>query len=147
MVSDGVLNPSGVRFGSTEIYAVTDTIQEIDDAICVGQQRSIDDNESVILFVKLKSRLKLSVSLVYTIKQAIRDRYTSRHVPRYVIEVDEIPYTVNGKICEVNVKQAVNGRQVVAGGTAANPGCIGLYEKFYHIEREMEILEPRLSKL
>lgn len=37
--SDGVLNPSGVRFGSGEIYAVVDTRfgQMVADSICVGQ--------------------------------------------------------------------------------------------------------------
>lgn len=37
--SDGVLNPSGVRFGSGEIYSIIDARfgAEIADSICVGQ--------------------------------------------------------------------------------------------------------------
>ncbi|KAL5588290.1 hypothetical protein FOBRF1_014818 [Fusarium oxysporum] len=47
--SDGVLNPSGVRFGSAEIYAVIETIPEVLDSICVGQKREVDINERVLL--------------------------------------------------------------------------------------------------
>jgi acetoacetyl-CoA synthetase len=39
--ADGVLNPSGVRFGSAEIYSVIDIYfsDRISDSICVGQRR------------------------------------------------------------------------------------------------------------
>lgn len=41
--SDGVLNPSGVRFGSGEIYGVVDARfgGEVADSVCVGQVRRI----------------------------------------------------------------------------------------------------------
>ncbi|KAL9118997.1 MAG: hypothetical protein Q9187_004451 [Circinaria calcarea] len=46
--ADGVLNPSGVRFGSAEIYAVIDTHfgNEIEDSVCVGQRRKQDTDVS-----------------------------------------------------------------------------------------------------
>lgn len=36
--SDGVLNPGGVRFGSAELYAVVEEMEEVDDCIAVGQK-------------------------------------------------------------------------------------------------------------
>lgn len=38
---DGVLNPSGVQFGLSEIYQVIENefASEITDSLCVGQQR------------------------------------------------------------------------------------------------------------
>ena len=147
VLSDGVLNPSGVRFGSAEIYAVTDTIPEIEDAICVGQQRPKDDNETVLLFIKLRPNVVHSSSLTSTIKEAIKKRFTPRHVPRYIFEVAQIPYTVNGKKCEINVKQVVTGKKAVIGGTVANPESIELYERYFHLEREVKRLEGSLGKI
>ena len=37
--SDGTLNPSGVRFGSAEIYNVLDSREDIADLLCVGQSQ------------------------------------------------------------------------------------------------------------
>ncbi|KAJ5247599.1 Malonamoyl-CoA synthetase vrtB [Penicillium chermesinum] len=54
--SDGVLKPSGVRFGSAEIYNVLlkHFADEIEDSLCVGRRREgIDSDETVVLFVKL----------------------------------------------------------------------------------------------
>ena len=44
--ADGVLNPSGIRFGSAEIYSVIDNNFKtiVEDSICVGQRRSQDQD-------------------------------------------------------------------------------------------------------
>lgn len=54
--ADGVLNPSGVRFGSSEIYQVIESVfsNEVEDSLCVGQRRPSDNDERVILFLKMK---------------------------------------------------------------------------------------------
>jgi len=44
--SDGVLNRSGIRFGSSEIYQVVERFNWISDSICVGQKRKQDDDVS-----------------------------------------------------------------------------------------------------
>jgi len=131
--SDGVLNPSGVRFGSAEIYAVSETMEEIDDSMCVGQKREQDSDERVLLFVKMKPQHSFSPELERRLKSAIRAKYSPRHVPSYVFEVSDIPYTVNGKKCEINVKQIVSGRKTAVSGTVANPGSLKLYERFLHL--------------
>jgi hypothetical protein len=51
--SDGVLNPSGVCFGSGGLYGVLERpvfSARIDDVICVGQRLSQDKDERVLLF-------------------------------------------------------------------------------------------------
>ncbi|KAL6792599.1 hypothetical protein J3E68DRAFT_427966 [Trichoderma sp. SZMC 28012] len=118
--SDGVLNPSGVRFGSAEIYTVTETFPDISDSICVGQRRSIDEDESVLLFVLMKAERELTDALKAKLKSSISNKYSIRHVPRYIFEVKDIPYTVNGKKCKINVKHIVSGRDVTFTGT-----CMG----------------------
>ncbi|KAF5674590.1 acetoacetate ligase [Fusarium denticulatum] len=128
--SDGVLNPSGVRFGSAEIYAVIETFKEVLDSICVGQKREVDIDERVLLFVKMRPVTPLTPHLESKIRTAIRDRYSPRHVPAYIFEVDDIPYTANGKKCEINVKHAINGNKFAVTGSVANPAALKAYEKF-----------------
>lgn len=141
------MNPSGVRFGSAEIYAVTDTIPELADSICVGQKRSIDPDERVLLFVKMKPGAILTTQLVKKIQTAIRERYSPRHVPMCIFEVADIPYTVNGKKCEINIKQIVSGRQVAVSGTVANPKALELYKQYEDLPAEKPKSATRSSKL
>ncbi|KAI8937416.1 hypothetical protein NX059_005141 [Plenodomus lindquistii] len=128
--SDGVLNPSGVRFGSAEIYAVTETFPEIEDSLCVGQRRDCDADERVLLFVIMKKGTSYTAELEQRLKGAIRKRYTARHVPKYIFEVEDIPYTINGKKCEINVKHIVCGRDVAVSETVRNPESLALYKQF-----------------
>ncbi|RSM06965.1 hypothetical protein CDV31_008807 [Fusarium ambrosium] len=134
--SDGVLNPSGVRFGSAEIYAITETLPEISDCICVGQRREIDEDERVLLFVKMSSGQSLTAELETKIASAIREGCSPRHVPRGIFEVSDIPYTLNGKKCEINVKHVINGRKVTVNGAVANPEALKMYEKYWELPAE-----------
>ncbi|KAH7385687.1 acetoacetyl-synthase [Pyrenochaeta sp. MPI-SDFR-AT-0127] len=145
--SDGILNPSGVRFGSAEIYAVTDTFPEIKDSICVGQRRDQDPDERVLLFVTMKDGLPYTSELEQKLKDAIRQRYTHRHVPEYIFEVADIPYTTNGKKCEINVKHTVCGRDMAVSGTVANPEALALYKTFQSLPSDQENRSRRRSKL
>jgi acetoacetyl-CoA synthetase len=91
--SDGVLNPSGVRFGSAEIYAIIEKFPQLQDAICVGQRRPHDQDENVLLFLKLQPDIKLTPQFTEQVKDAIRQGLSARHVPKYVFQVQDIPYT------------------------------------------------------
>lgn len=147
--SDGVLNPSGVRFGSAEMYTVLDspTLKpSIADALVVGQQRSdkkhSDSTEQVLLFVKCtdaaaSGALHPSPKLVEAIRQQIVKDLSRRHVPHYFFEVDEIPYNVNGKKLETLVKKIVNGGPEVRAKlkmTEDEARMMAKFEKFYDVE-------------
>lgn len=132
--SDGVLNPSGVRFGSAEIYTVLESFSELDDSLCVGQRRTQDHDERVLLFLKMRSGHKLTPALIDRIKSAIRTSLSPRHVPAYVFDTADIPYTVNGKKIEIAVKRIVSGSDLKPSGTVANPESLNLYYKYRDIE-------------
>ena len=91
--ADGVLNPSGVRFGSAEIYNVLDNHfgEEIQDSVCVGQRRPQDMDESVMLFLLMKPGKKFTPDLVKRVKNAIEKDAGRRCVPKYIFETPEIP--------------------------------------------------------
>lgn len=91
--SDGVLNPSGIRFGSAEIYNVIETqfAGEVVESLCVGQRRPQDLDEAVILFLLMKPGQKFTQDLVDRIRAAISKALSRRHVPKYIFETPEIP--------------------------------------------------------
>lgn len=91
--SDGVLNPSGVRFGSADIYAVMERrfAAEVAESLCVGQRRAEDADERVVLFVVMRPGHGLDGRLAARIRAAIADETSKRHVPKYVFEAPEIP--------------------------------------------------------
>lgn len=87
-----MLNPSGVRFGSAEIYTVLEEFgDELDDTLCVGQRRPEDKDERVLLFLKMRPGHKFNDDLVRRINQTIRKALSARHVPSYVFEISDIP--------------------------------------------------------
>ncbi|KAJ5639056.1 uncharacterized protein N7484_006918 [Penicillium longicatenatum] len=135
--ADGVLNPSGVRFGSAEIYRVIEGLfsQEIADSICVGQRRPSDSDERVMLFCLMKKEVPFTDDLVNRIKQAIRTELSARHVPLYIFATPEIPTTVNFKKVELPVKQIVSGKRIKPSGTLLNPGSLEYYYRFAEVEK------------
>ena len=98
--ADGVLNPSGVRFGSSDIYGVIDTYfsDSVADSICVGQRRPQDDDESVMLFLLMKLGNAFTQALVSEVKATIRNELSPRHVPKYIFETPEIPVSRDWRV-------------------------------------------------
>ena len=96
--SDGVLKPSGVRFGSAEIYnIVLAYFPEVEDALCIGRRRETDTDETVVLFLKMAKGVSFSEELARQIRATIRLKLSARHVPAVIDECPEIPITTNGK--------------------------------------------------
>ncbi|RSL87766.1 hypothetical protein CEP52_015422 [Fusarium oligoseptatum] len=131
--SDGVLNPSGVRFGSAEIYNVVRLFPEVEDSVCVGQRRPQDRDESVVLFLKVKTPQRATIVLKERIKHKIHENLSKRHVPKYVFYVDDIPYSNVGKKLEIIVKKIING-QKAESTVVANPDSLLIYYKYFDIE-------------
>ena len=94
--SDGVLNPSGVRFGSAEIYSALEPFGSVvEDSLCVGQRRAQDSDESVLLFLKMRGGQRFTSKLVEDVKRTIREKMSPRHVPKWVFEVADIPVSAS----------------------------------------------------
>ena len=120
--SDAVLNPGGVRIGTSEIYRQVESMSEIIEAICVGQKWESD--ERVVLFVVVTPNTTLDDDLINQIKQRIRLSTTPRHVPALVLEVSEVPKTRSGKVAELAVRETIHGNPVENTSALANPECL-----------------------
>lgn len=143
--SDGVLNPSGVRFGSAEIYNVVERMPMFQDSLCVGQRRPGDMDETVLLFVHMAQGVKFTRPVIYVLKQEIGRRLSQRHVPKYVFEAPEIPYTINGKKIETAVKKIINGQTIEQTGTLANPASLDYFKQFVDLEKCVAAQEATLG--
>jgi len=120
--SDVTLNPGGVRIGTAEIYRQVEAISEVEEAIAVGQDWQ--DDQRIVLFVKLVRGRSLDDALVARIKKQIRDHTTFRHVPAKVLQVADIPRTKSGKIVELAVREVIHGRPVKNKDALANPEAL-----------------------
>jgi len=123
--SDAVLNPGGVRIGTAEIYRQVEQIEEVSEAICVGQDWQ--DDVRVVLFVRLRDGIALDDDLQNTIKARIRQNCTPRHVPARIIAIADIPRTRSGKISEIAVRDVIHGRPIKNTEALANPEALRLY--------------------
>ena len=125
--SDAVLKPSGVRIGTAEIYAQMENLPEVTDSLAVGQ--NYQDDQRVILFVKLAPDFTLTDELKDKIRKTLRENASPRHVPAVILETPEIPYTLNMKKVESAVTNIINGRAVSNKDALVNPGSLEYYEQ------------------
>ena len=107
--SDATLNRNGIRMGSADIYAVVEELPEITEAFVVG----VDGPEGAYwmpLFVTLAEGVELDDALVASIRTAVQERVSPRHVPDEVLRAPGIPHTRTGKKLEVPVTAMLAGR-------------------------------------
>jgi acetoacetyl-CoA synthetase len=124
--SDATLNPGGVRIGTAEIYRIVDALPEVLESVAVAHRH--DDDERVVLFVRLRDGVTWSDDLKQSIRGAIRARLTPRHVPAQVLPCPEVPRTISGKITELAVRELIHGRPVKNADALANPRSLEYFK-------------------
>jgi acetoacetyl-CoA synthetase len=127
--SDATLNPGGVRIGTAEIYRVVERIDEVEEAVAIGQLWPPDQptDTRVVLFVKLRAPHRLEDHLEERIRYEIKRHASPRHVPARIVQVGDIPRTKNGKVVELAVKAVVHGMPVTNTDALANPEALELF--------------------
>jgi acetoacetyl-CoA synthetase len=131
--SDATLNPGGVRIGTADIYTALESLAEVTDSVVIGQKWL--DDVRVVLFVTLAKGISLDEALIKKIKTTIREACSPRHMPAKVIQVSEIPYTINMKKVELAVRNVVHGEPVTNRDALANPHCLSEYENLDELKR------------
>ncbi len=124
--SDAVLNPSGVRIGTAEIYSEVEKIPEVVESLAVGQK--FNNDERIVLFVVLHENIKLNDELRSKIKQQIKLGASPRHVPEVIIQIPELPKTASGKLVELAVKNVISGLEVKNKNALANPDALEYFK-------------------
>ncbi len=134
--SDATLNPGGVRIGTAEIYRQVERLDEVVEALAIGQEWGNDVR--IVLFVKLRDGLALDSALKEKIRDQIRAKLTRRHVPAVIIQAPDIPRTRNGKLMELAVRNLVHGVEVKNREAAANPEAPDFFAGLPELKRRRE---------
>jgi len=83
----------------------------------------------IVLFVKLRDELKLDQALCDKIANQLRENTTPLHVPKKIIQVEDIPRTISGKISELAVREVIHGRPVKNTEALANPQALEFFAR------------------
>lgn len=107
--SDSTLNRGGVRMGTADFYAVTESFPEIADSLVIDTTAlgAVAEGE-LLCFLALAPGAALA-AIEPALRKALRSQLSPRHVPDRFIVVDVVPRTLNGKKCEVPVKKILAG--------------------------------------
>ena len=101
-------------------------MEEIEDSVVIGQKW--EDDERVVLFVKLNEGMLLDDDLKVKISKLIRSNCSPRHVPAIILETIGVPYTLNGKKVEIAVKKALIGQEIKNKDALANPEVLDYFQ-------------------
>jgi acetoacetyl-CoA synthetase len=130
--SDATLNPGGVRIGTSDIYRLVDNFKEIQDSVIIGQ--TWKDDLRVILFVKMAQGHNLTEDIKHNIRKIIRSEASPKHDPEKIIEVKDIPYTLNMKKVELAVKKVVQNEPVLNKDALINPESLDYYKNIPELQ-------------
>ena len=130
--SDTTINRHGIRMGTAEIYRVVEALPEVRDSMVVDLEY-LGRPSFMPLFVVTAPGVELDDALKARIKEQIRSKASSRHVPNDVFAVPEIPRTLTGKKMELPVRKLLLGAspdKVASPDAMANPGSMGYFIDF-----------------
>jgi len=129
--SDSTINRQGVRMGTSEIYRAAGAVEEVLDALVVDVPRRQAPGELwMVLFVVLREGAVLDPDLEARIARRIREDCSPRHVPNQIVQIEEVPRTLSGKVLEVPVKRILMGvapDQAASIDSLANPRALDYF--------------------
>jgi acetoacetyl-CoA synthetase len=133
--SDSTINRQGVRMGTSEIYRAASAVPQVLDALVVdvpGRAGAdhLEGELRMILFVVLTPGTVLDEELTAQIKRRIREDCSPRHVPNEVLQIEQVPRTLSGKVLEVPVKRILMGAapdQAASVDSLADPASLDYF--------------------
>ena len=130
--SDSTINRQGVRMGTSEIYRVVESFDEILDSFIIGLE--FHGRESFMpLFLVLKEGVVLNEELKTRIANRLCQEVSPRHVSNEMLTIDEVPYTLSGKKMEVPIRKILLGMEVDRAanlGAMRNPEAIDFFLEY-----------------
>lgn len=130
--SDATINRQGVRMGTSEIYRVVESFEEVLDSLIIDLEFRGRDS-FMPLFVVLHPGLSLNDDLKQRISHKLRTDVSPRHVPNDIIQIDQVPYTLSGKKMEVPIRKILLGMDAHRAanlGAMRNPEAIDFFNQY-----------------
>jgi acetoacetyl-CoA synthetase len=140
--SDSTINRMGVRMGTSEIYRAANAVPEVLDALVVDIPRRGSEGESqselwMTMFVVLREGVALDEELAAQIKRRIREDCSPRHVPNEILQIEQVPRTLSGKVLEVPVKRILMGTPVAQAASVESLADPRSLDYFVKLAREL----------
>ncbi|MCU0312365.1 MAG: acetoacetate--CoA ligase [Acidimicrobiales bacterium] len=110
--SDATLNRGGVRLGTSEFYAVVESLPQVADSLIVHLDEEGGAGTLVLLLVLDPPDTPLTAEVATAVRDALRTQLSPRHVPDEIHAVPVVPRTHSGKKLEIPVKRILQGRAV-----------------------------------
>ncbi len=129
--SDSTLSRAGVRLGTSDFYAVVETLPVISDSLVIHLDDPDGGPGELLLFVTTAEGSRLDDDLRDRICRALRTNLSPRHVPHQTVEVRAIPRTMSGKKLEVPVKRilmGVSAAKAASSDSMAEPAALEPFE-------------------
>jgi acetoacetyl-CoA synthetase len=130
--SDATIKRRGVRAGTSEIYGVVESIPEVADSLVVDLEYP-GGRSFMPLFVVLNSGRVLDEGMRDMIRRKVGADLSPRLVPDDVVQIEEVPRTLNGKKVEVPVKRILMGadpKEALGESSLKNPGAIRFFVEY-----------------
>ena len=129
--SDATLNRGGVRLGTSEFYAVVESLPQVVDSLVVHLEDDAADADAsgsgtLLLLVVLDGDADPE-QVRADVAAALRSRLSPRHVPDELHVVRALPRTLSGKKLEVPVKKILRGMpadEAATRGALADPSAL-----------------------
>ena len=133
--SDATLNRGGVRLGTSEFYAVVESIDGVADSLVVHLEDDEGGMGELVLFVAPSDQpppaaRELDDDLRGRIASALRADLSPRHVPDTMVAMPAVPRTLSGKKLEVPIKRILTGAPVddaASTGALSDPHALDPY--------------------
>jgi acetoacetyl-CoA synthetase len=130
--SDSTLNRQGVRMGTSDIYRVVEADPDVVDSLVLGVELP-NGRYYMPLFVVLREGATLDDALRARLNGEIRTALSPRHVPDEIVQIADVPRTLNSKKLEVPIKKLLLGippERALNPGATANPHALDFFVEF-----------------
>ncbi|GFY60117.1 acetoacetyl-CoA synthetase [Trichonephila inaurata madagascariensis] len=121
--TDDTINQDGERFAAADIYFAIDQMKELEDYICVAQNRWNGETRAV-LFVRMKKGYALTEDMKEKIRETVKKELSRDYMPPDIIEIPEIPYNMNNKRMESVIRKIVETNKIPEVNNIKNPNCL-----------------------
>ncbi|EMA6341901.1 acetoacetate--CoA ligase [Bacillus cytotoxicus] len=138
--SDSTINRLGVRIGTSEIYSIVESLDDIVEGLVVDLEL-LGRKSYMPLFVVLQPGIHMNDALKARIKTEIKENVSPRFVPDEIYEVEQIPKTLSGKKLEVPIRKILLGfspEKVVNEGALVNPDSLDFFIELAKMMKEKE---------
>ncbi|KUO95857.1 acetoacetate--CoA ligase [Ferroacidibacillus organovorans] len=130
--SDSTINRNGIRMGTSELYQVIESFDEVIDSLVIDLEM-LGRPSFLALFLVLRQGTVLTDELKLQIREKLKRDVSPRHVPDEMYVIHDVPRTLSGKKMEVPIRKillGMNGKNAANPDSMMNPNSLQYFYEF-----------------